>query len=1193
MFTKLLAYIFIVNSQSTEHFIEQQREEECRSEKIFVHPQMHRCLENSSEHKVYYNNLLQHMNTFQPSISLGNTEIEGKYEKHDLQHDVKENKRNYRTFGPEISRNYRMHLFKEMLKDHIKSEIGGCVCASNSSIELKEIGLIGSECGSVVCGRRGSVVVVRGCVVGMGKDNEAGAFDLCGCIGILTNITLKGWERGGEIYSGRLFGGSDEGEGSISASESHFSSICVSSAPFLSSPSIPLISLSKLSFFNISTANEACSPSTTSISQTNCLMSSCSFSSVCDAYDGGIVPSLNYPLASLTASNTSFIGCCRTRNANFIGTAEAPLKPGRQNTTDNGANTFIWCEWNGSKATGTSDSVSDGISSGGAICMYSQSSASISIKHCSFNDCNAFYDGGAIMCHYIKSVEVVNNSFDSCTAQAWAGGGICVMTISTCVRISRCEFQNCKAHHDGGGLRLENIQVNGSGCIGDENGEGESACVFDCRFSSCSVTNNWGGGMCCYYIVPQFKVRSVQFISCTARQEGGGFHLNPYQQNAPDDRIYCFFLFFHECKCRDASNPYGHDLEYVDYNNVYLHSGNPFFECYTTNENDKRVCFAYNYANASAWTYDQTSKKDWLKDWTKVLFVGVNGDDSRGLCGMSVLAPCKTVGHAVETGLEELSSSVTLMEGNHTSEVTTIEIGEKKISIIGKGKEKSSIGTGALSSSSAAGALFSVSTGQLGLLHMKVDCNSNLSPSSPSVVVVTGGNGSLSLEDVVITTSVSSGNYVMSSSVFVVPLLQLSMVGVEFKDMNVSKPLFSEPNLSSSSFASSSSYMFLTATASGDSMLANVKVTNVKLTEGDGVVVAKSVKAGETFVVRNVTIEDCECKAGSGGGIKVELSSSTSKVLIGDSISHSGGTTSFNQCKCSGYGGGVMLHLADDSCEFEITSVSFDGCAATMGGKNMFVEAEDLSAVINSTSIGFNPEVGINDADLNGLSGRERNNPELIVPLVVFLRTFSSPAYVSGREQGSEFRLCGYEDYPCRTIGEASEYRYLSSKRFIRLTNTFSFDEEVKLDEQSYEIDSSNKDVGLKVGGTGTKTQEALVMNSVSSTLTGILFELGESIGERSSFVHSSGGTLRFADCGIKMGNGVNSANYEFVSASGGMLSISDFSMAHVKFGMKAFIVINGNGGASIGDSLLESVETTNMKGLIEYSSSSSSPLTI
>eukprot|EP00770_Monocercomonoides_exilis_P016234 MONOS_16187.1-p1 / transcript=MONOS_16187.1 / gene=MONOS_16187 / organism=Monocercomonoides_exilis_PA203 / gene_product=unspecified product / transcript_product=unspecified product / location=Mono_scaffold01553:2099-2515(-) / protein_length=139 / sequence_SO=supercontig / SO=protein_coding / is_pseudo=false len=134
----------------------------------------------------------------------------------------------------------------------------------------------------------------------------------------------------------------------------------------------------------------------------------------------------------------------------------------------------------------------------------------------------------------------------------------------------------------------------------------------------------------------------------------------------------------------------------------------------------------------------------------------------------------------------QISLAITLMDGNHTSEATTIEIGEKKISVIGTGKEKSSIGTGALSPPSAAGPLFSVTTGHLGLLHMKVDCNSSANPFSPSVAVVYDGSGSLSLEDVVITTS-KTGNYVMSSSVFVVPLSQLSMVGVEITDMNVSK----------------------------------------------------------------------------------------------------------------------------------------------------------------------------------------------------------------------------------------------------------------------------------------------------------------------------------------------------------------------------------------------------------------------
>ncbi|KAH7816377.1 uncharacterized protein MONOS_15868 [Monocercomonoides exilis] len=483
----------------------------------------------------------------------------------------------------------------------------------------------------------------------------------------------------------KVYGQKIKREGSVSVCESLISS----SSSFLFSISISLESLSYLTFFNISTANDACSPPTTTSVQTTCLMSSCSFTSVYDAYDGGIVHSLNNPFASLTASNTSFIGCCRTRNVECIGTADRKLTPGRQNETENGSNSFIWCEWNGSKATGEVSSYADGSSNGGAICMFSLSSGTLSVKCCSFSGCEAYYSGGGIHCYNIKSVDITNNTFDSCTARTWIGGGMYVYGISSCVRISGCEFQNCQAHHDGGGLRLENIQVKGTGCVGDENGGGESACVFDCSFSSCSLSNNWGGGMCCYNIVPQFKMRSVQFISCTAMGYGGGFHLNPYKQNAPDDRIYCFFLFFHECKCRDASNPYGHDVMYYDRYDLFNSSGNPFHECYTTNTDEQRVCYGYDNTGSS-WSYYHTEKKDWLKD--KTLYVSVSGNDLNELCGSNEAFPCLTVKKAFEMCEVQISLAITLMEGNHISETTTIDIGSKKISVIGMGKGKNKIG---------------------------------------------------------------------------------------------------------------------------------------------------------------------------------------------------------------------------------------------------------------------------------------------------------------------------------------------------------------------------------------------------------------------------------------------------------------------------------------------------------------------
>ncbi|KAH7824916.1 putative Protein tyrosine and serine/threonine kinase [Monocercomonoides exilis] len=1056
-----------------------------------------------------------------------------------------------------------------------ESEVDGCLILVNSSMKLKSLGLRQNDGGNVIKAGHGSHVELNDCeVVPL---SETPPFCLTGSCGLFTNISLRSSSTSfmkifPSLVSSKALEGKYSGKCVVSVCSSHFSSFCVSSAPFLSSPSIPLVSLSHLSFFNISTAASECSSSTTSFYQTSCLMSSCSFSSVCDVYDGGIVPSLNNPFSSLTASNSSFIGCCRTRNVKYEGTSDGKLTPGRQNQTNNGANSFIWCVWNGSKTTKNNTEDFNGTSNGGAIFMYDLQNGTLSVSHCAFNNCFAYRSGGGVLCVKIKIVEIENNTFDLCSAQDWCGGGMSISAISQCVRISGCEFKNCKAVNYGGGLNLDTFNDSGAGCIGEENGGGESAFVFDCSLISCELKNQIGGGMYCRAVSASFKMRSIQFISCKAAIYGGGLDFRPNQKIAPSNNIYCYFFFFHDCRCTN-STPFGHDVYYSDMNNLFS-SKNPFHESYTTNSNSNRLCYAY-YSGGVKYMY--TEKKGWLKEGPKDRFVGENGDDFRSLCGMSEAVPCKTVGFVARVSLMQSSSTITVLSGKHQSEEETINVGEKKINVLGKGKETSVIGTNSLSSSSTT--LFSVTSGQLEVGHVGIDHNATRD-SSPNVFVVSDGSGSLSLEDVLIFSSVN-GEREISASIFVMELSQLRMSDVEIENMKMSQPLFEEPSSAGST--------------SGESMLANVTIRNVnRTTEGDGVVMAKSVKRGETFVVWNTTIEECECVNGNGGGIKVELLSSASKVLIGDSISHSGGTTSFNQCKCGGYGGGVKLHLANDSFDFEITTVNFAGCAATLGGKNVFVEAHDLSAVINSSSIGFNPVVEANKADLSELCGRERGKAELIVPLVVFLRTFSSPAYVSGREQGSEFRLCGYEDYPCRTIEEASEYRYLSSKRMIRLTSTFSFDEEVELNKESYEIDSNDKDIGIKIEATGTKTQEALVMNSVSSTLTGILFELGGSIGERSSFIHSSGGTLRFADCGMKMGNGANAVNYLFVSASGGKVEIVGMScggsVGEVRF-VGSVIFVNGSCECLMDEVIMNQTISNGVSGLIEIATSSSATI--
>ncbi|KAH7827720.1 uncharacterized protein MONOS_4024 [Monocercomonoides exilis] len=885
-------------------------------------------------------------------------------------------------------------------------------------------------------------------------------------------------------------------------------------------------------------------------------MQSCLFSSVCDAYDGGILPSLSKSLTSLAASNTSFIGCCRTRNVEHIGTEEEKKHPGRMNETDNGANTFTWCEWIGSNTTGTDLVIEDGQSCGGAICMYGRPNGELFVSHCKFNDCTAHYDGGGILCASVKSFKIENNTFNSCSTEVNVGGAICALSITACVRIRGCEFEKCKAKTHGGGLYLENFLILGTGCIEAEDGEGKSACVFDCSFSSCSIDSKWGGGMNCRNVPVQFKMRSIQFISCKASSYGGGLHLSPNQSSSQSDSYYCYFLFFHECKC-SANPPYGHDVMYYDRYNFYLSSNNPFYECYTTNTNDTRVCYAYNYSNASDWTYDQTTKKDWLKRGIVNRFVAVSGGNEEDLCGIDESSACRTIGVAVSRSVMQLSLSVTLMEGNYASEATTIEIGSKKISVIGKGREESSIGTGALSAPSSSGALFSMTEGYLRMKYLNVDCNST-ADSSPSVVVVSDGSGTLSLEDVVITTSVSSGN-VISSSVFVVSLSQLSMVDVEIINMNVSKPLFSEPDLPS--FSLSSSSLFSAGAESTGSILVNMNVKNVKLTNGDGVAVAKSVKEGETFVVKNVTIEDCECEDGSGSGIKIDLSSSSSKLRAGTSSTPEGEATKFNRCKCSGYGGGIMLHLDENSFDFSICSVNFEGCTAKSGGNYLFVNGSELAIGTISTA---NLNIQRNTIAFNELVGFDRSDPTLgLFPLNVYLDEIDGSAHVGKEKEnglgGCNSLFCGLDYYPCATITHAAKVRYPEANKNIELDSGFELAEEVAMiGEYEWKVFCITKGMKVIVKTPDNLESEFLIEVQSACKMENISFSLQTDLEGVTSLISANSTLLTLTDCSVccSSENAEGDAiGYSFIRAIGRKLKMEGFVIEEsLMFGVHSLV---------------------------------------
>ncbi|KAH7819305.1 uncharacterized protein MONOS_14575 [Monocercomonoides exilis] len=1038
----------------------------------------------------------------------------------------------------EDASNISIHNAKKVEEGIEESKMKSHIILDNSSLLCMNLGMMANGFTSSLALRTESVATITGCHLEV--RSGISPFDLCGSRISLSNLTLRFWNAQQThmppLFSTQMSGSKNQSTNCVSVCSSRFSSFQMSSPPFLSSSFIESVLLTDLVFTNISTASThrgipfdlGCGCST--------LMNDCSFSSVCDVYDGGIVPSLNNPLASLAASNTSFVGCTRTGNVESIGSKENPSKPGRQNETENGQNTFIWCEWNGSKTTGTKNTYTDGTSNGGAIFMHTLTSSSLSVSHCAFNDCSSCWCGGGIMCYTIKAATIESSTFNYCVSSNRYGGGVYLYNVSSCARVSGCEFKNCQAIGLGGGLKLENFQVSETGCIGTESGEGESACVFECSFTSCSVANTAGGGMLCQNVpATQFKMRSIQFLSCTASTKGGGLFFSPWKEVLPSDKLYFFFLFFHNCSC--SSNPsYGDDIHYEDRHNLCLSSYCPFKECYTTNTNEKRVCYGYDYTESS-YSYQHTEKKDWLKNGVLNRLVAAEGGVEDDLCGIDESNACETVGTAVNRSGTQTSLVVTLMEGNHKNEETTVETNMNKMRVEGKGRGTSIIGTHSLSSPSTT--LFSVRSGQLEILHLGIDHNSERD-SSPNVFVVSDGSGSLSLEDVLISSSVVGTN-VISSSVFVVALSQLRMVDVEIKDMKVSQPLFSEPSSGGSELK--------------ESFLSNVTIQNVNLTEGDGVVVAKSVNREETFVVSNATIDGCVCEDGNGGGIYVCLQGNGKVVVNGTSLID--GCVAMGIEGNGGRGGGMFVGMESGGCGLTIgENVEFSKVNVNVAeyGKDVFVHCGSgvfLESKVNTNTFAFFDTSEI-PSNVLKLSGSENGKEDEVIPLFVYLCSIGTKVIVDGSGgNGMNHNRCGFEGFGCLTVDYCANSRLSESSKEIEVVSSSSIKDEIEFFSfgaiiSGRIVSSDGERMGVNVSDGGSATQDWLVGCSSSLTMRRLSFVVkGQLNSRRSAFIHSTS-TLIVTNCSVSFESGALTSGkigYSIIEMTGGELIVDGFVM--------------------------------------------------
>ncbi|KAH7825799.1 uncharacterized protein MONOS_17429 [Monocercomonoides exilis] len=318
-------------------------------------------------------------------------------------------------------------------------------------------------------------------------------------------------------------------------------------------------------------------------------------------------------------------------------------------------------------------------------------------------------------------------------------------------------------------------------------------------------------------------------------------------------------------------------------------------------------------------------------------------------------------------------------------------------------------------------------------------------------------------------------------------------------------------------------------------------------------------------------ISGCESKGGNGGGLWVEMKEG-STFTVGNMTNTNSARTIFSSdesgllqlvsCKATqtaggerGYGGGIYVHLDDGASSFILKDVSFPGCDAREG-KEIFVNAHDLSGVIDRNSIRF-------DVDLNNfskLSGFERStlNETFAIPLVVYLwNNFSASGFVGGGSSSHDFSMCGYEVFPCTTIAKAASVHFEGKKKDVTVLEPFVFGDELGFDSEEWSIRAKENEMKCGVADLTEGAQSGLMENTVTTSVTGIVFSISQSLTYHESVFCCRSEKLTLSKCGME--GDVEAISAVLVKAVGGVVEVIEFGSESVaKWGF-SFFIVEGN----------------------------------
>eukprot|EP00770_Monocercomonoides_exilis_P011417 MONOS_11361.1-p1 / transcript=MONOS_11361.1 / gene=MONOS_11361 / organism=Monocercomonoides_exilis_PA203 / gene_product=unspecified product / transcript_product=unspecified product / location=Mono_scaffold00566:3-8201(-) / protein_length=2710 / sequence_SO=supercontig / SO=protein_coding / is_pseudo=false len=924
------------------------------------------------------------------------------------------------------------------------------------------------------------------------------------------------------------------------------SSICVCSpSPFLCSEKLEMAEVTDCLFCNITTHHNGKGCCDRTLQRS--VVENCEIEGCEDVFGGRIVSGARGN--EFSARNTTF---CRMTSAHHDSHYTTPFD---EFTT--GEVSFVNCDFENCRST------SHG---GGAICV--GGTASLSVQRCTFTNVSTTVGrGGAINSYSTSSVEINGASFTRCSSDGFFGGALAA--INSSLSMGLCIFEQCSSSY-GGAINVEYQSY---------------LRIIGTNFYNCKATNQCGGAAHLFCPFETVNFLENELIFCSSVTPGGGIDIYDNTRKKNVSFKHCLFI----CNEVFGNNKYGFDVYFGDGFSSMVTS-EWITDSYSISNKTKRICLCNFYSFACE---NPTFHDEWLpvssSEMNRIILVDVKQSttESTGdyyLCG-AVSHECKTLKYGVSRWVDWHHELIRVRGG--TYEESEMVIAQMNVMIEPNKDENEEEETVTVVTNAVGHAMFEVESGSMQMAGMIL--KHTISNECQQALLEMSGKGSevsfLRCEIMSAATSAVGQHSYFGVKAGKMKMAQCTVKNIELENCGV-----------------------IEWGNGGMVEMDGSNFSNITRREGNGAVVGKNGGATEKVWIQNISVKDCVCQKGNGGGIEVvvengcdcgiggagmeagfercraeEGSGSGSRSETTNEKTSGGGNRNEAEEGRRGCGGGICVRVLGEEAGFKIGAIQFSGNSAAHG-EDVCVFAPHLEKVVTRTSFGYYSERG--EFSIESAEGMNDGLRGVWVPLVFYLR--SREGNVSVGEDGTDVRPCGFSEYRCLSVGYALGQQ--SDCHQVLVWGSYQLNESLVLDDEKGYVWSGTEDmskmrmVGSSMGVNGIiEVKTSARLKKLSMTVGGALPSTQRSV----IIVSNARASCVIQDSWIGPESSVGEIGFSILVVEAGQCTASGITFEKLEFSDRAMIGCSGSGSKLIMSTVrIENVKCRNTNGVMNVDAS-------